>query len=153
MFYGLATSIISGLLYALSFPPFDLWFLVFPSLFFFYKILLEGRTPFLSGFIFGIIAYGIVLFGIKSIGYEAWIPLTIFMGLMYGALGKVLKYIGNKVNNNIFILIAILSTFDLLRIHFPFGGLLFPKGYFKPMLDLKESRLFAIETFKSHKDN
>ena len=127
MFYGLATSIISGLLYALSFPPFDLWFLVFPSLFFFYKILLEGRTPFLSGFIFGIIAYGIVLFGIKSIGYEAWIPLTIFMGLMYGALGKVLKYIGNKVNNNIFILIAILSTFDLLRIHFPFGG--FPWGY------------------------
>ena len=29
----------------------------------------------------------------------------------------------------------------------------FSKGYFKPMLDLKESRLFAIETFKSHKGN
>jgi len=127
MFYGLLISIFSGVFYSLSFPPFDLWFLVFPSLFFFYKILLEGRTPFLSGFIFGLIAYGIVLFGIKSIGYEAWIPLSIFMGLMYGAFGKALKYIGSKIDNNIFILIAILSGFDLLRMYFPFGG--FPWGY------------------------
>ena len=29
----------------------------------------------------------------------------------------------------------------------------FSKGYFKPILDLKASRLFAIETFKSHKGN
>jgi deoxyribodipyrimidine photo-lyase len=46
-----------------------------------------------------------------------------------------------------------LRDLDSREIHFPFGGLLFPEGYFKPMLDLKESRLFAIETFKSHKDN
>ena len=127
MFYGGATSILCGLFYAFSFPPFNLWFLVFPSLFFFYKTLLQERNPFMFGFIFATISYGIVLYGIKSIGYEAWIPLTIFMGLMYGIFGRLFQYASKKMNNNIFILISLISMFDLLRAYFPFGG--FPWGY------------------------
>jgi len=126
-FYGGSISIICGLFYALSFPPFNLWFLIFPSLFFFYKTLLQNRSPFMSGFIFATISYGIVLYGIKSIGYEAWIPLTIFMGFMYGGFGRIFQYASEKMNNNVFILISILSAFDLLRAYFPFGG--FPWGY------------------------
>ena len=127
MFYGIAVAIVSGLFYGLSFPPFNISFLIFPSLFFFYQTLLKERSPFISGFIFATTSYGIVLYGIKSIGYEAWIPLTIFMGLMYGIFGRLFQYISQKMNNNIFILISLISVFDLLRAHFPFGG--FPWGY------------------------
>ena len=38
------------------------------------------------------------------------------------------------------------------EIHYPTDGLFFPEGYSRPMLDLKESRLSAIEAFKHHKD-
>ena len=127
MFYRVSISIICGIFYALSFPPFDLWFLIFPSLFFFYIVLLQNKSPFLSGFLFATIAYGIVLYGIKSIGYEAWIPLIFFMGLMYGVFGRLFQYVSQKTNNNIFILLSIVSAFDLLRAYFPFGG--FPWGY------------------------
>ena len=127
MFYRVSISIICGIFYALSFPPFDLWFLIFPSLFLFYIVLLQNKSPFLSGFLFATIAYGIVLYGIKSIGYEAWIPLIFFMGLMYGVFGRLFQYVSQKTNNNIFILLSIVSAFDLLRAYFPFGG--FPWGY------------------------
>ena len=127
VFYRVSISIICGIFYALSFPPFNLWFLIFPSLFFFYKILLQNNPPFLLGFLFATVAYGIVLYGIKSIGYEAWIPLIFFMGLMYGTFGKLFQYASIKMDNNIFILISIIGAFDLLRAHFPFGG--FPWGY------------------------
>ena len=46
-----------------------------------------------------------------------------------------------------------LKDLDAKEIHLPSPGLLFPKEYFKPMLDLKESRVLAIEAFKSNKDN
>ena len=98
MFYGIAVAIVSGLFYGLSFPPFNISFLIFPSLFFFYQTLLKERSPFMSGFIFATTSYGIVLYGIKSIGYEAWIPLTIFMGLMYGIFGRLFQYISQKMN-------------------------------------------------------
>ena len=112
MFYGGAASILCGLFYAFSFPPFNLWVLVFPSLFFFYKTLLQERNPFMFGFIFATISYGIVLYGIKSIGYEAWIPLTIFMGLMYGIFGRLFQYASKKMNNNVFILISLWDSRD-----------------------------------------
>ena len=84
----LLSSLLSGVLYFLSFPPFDLWFLIFPSLGIFYisilpiekvKNLNSAISPEIHGFIFGSVAYGVLLFGIQSIGLEAWIPLTILM--------------------------------------------------------------------------
>ena len=77
---------LGGVLYFLSFPPFDFWFLIFPALYFFYYSLLSDEKSFLTGFIFGSVTYGVILLGIQSIGLEAWIPLTILMGLMYGCL-------------------------------------------------------------------
>ena len=118
--------IISSVLFFLSFPPFNFWYLIFPSLFFFYSGILLSSKPFLSGLVFGAISFGVILFGIQSIGYEAWIPLSILMGLLYGFYGKLFKFIAVKTNNNFFILIGIISTFDLLRAYFPFGG--FPWG-------------------------
>ena len=75
-------AIIAGLLYFLSFPPYDFWYLIFPALYLFYYSLLSSKKSFLTGFIFGCVAYGVILLGIQSIGLEAWIPLTILMGLM-----------------------------------------------------------------------
>ena len=75
---------LGGILYFLSFPPFDFWFLIFPALYFFYYSLLSDEKSFLTGFIFGSVTYGVILLGIQSIGLEAWIPITILMGLMYG---------------------------------------------------------------------
>ena len=72
---------LGGVLYFLSFPPFDFWFLIFPALYFFYYSLLSDEKSFLTGFIFGSVTYGVILLGIQSIGLEAWIPLTILMGL------------------------------------------------------------------------
>ena len=123
---------IAGLLYFLSFPPYDFWYLIFPALYLFYYSLLSKEKPFLSGFIFGCLAYGVILLGIQSIGLEAWIPLTVLMGLMYGIFAKLFSYLNTKSENNFFVLLAALAIFDLLRSYFPFGG--FPWGFSSTVL-------------------
>ncbi len=123
---------IAGLLYFLSFPPYDFWYLIFPALYLFYYSLLSKEKPFLSGFIFGCVAYGVILLGIQSIGLEAWIPLTVLMGLMYGIFAKLFSYLNTKSENNFFVLLAALAIFDLLRSYFPFGG--FPWGFSSTVL-------------------
>jgi len=120
-------AIIAGLLYFLSFPPYDFWYLIFPALYLFYYSLLSSKKPFLSGFIFGCVAYGVILLGIQSIGLEAWIPLTFLMGLMYGVFSKLFSYLNIKSGNNFYVLLAALAVFDLIRAYFPFGG--FPWGF------------------------
>ena len=117
----------AGLLYFLSFPPYNFWYLIFPALLLFYYSLLSKEKSFLSGFIFGCVAYGVILLGIQSIGLEAWIPLTILMGLMYGIFAKLFSYLNTKSENNFYVLLAALAAFDLLRAYFPFGG--FPWGF------------------------
>ena len=120
-------AIIAGLLYFLSFPPYDFWYLIFPALYLFYYSLLSSKKPFLSGFVFGCVAYGVILLGIQSIGLEAWIPLTFLMGLMYGVFSKLFSYLNTKSGNNFYVLLAALAVFDLIRAYFPFGG--FPWGF------------------------
>ena len=120
-------TILAGLLYFLSFPPYDFWYLIFPALYLFYYSLLSSKKSFLSGFIFGCVAYGVILLGIQSIGLEAWIPLTILMGLMYGVFSKLFSYLNTKSGNNFFVLLSALAVFDLIRAYFPFGG--FPWGF------------------------
>ena len=120
-------AIIAGLLYFLSFPPYDFWYLIFPALYLFYYSLLSSKKSFLSGFIFGCVAYGVILLGIQSIGLEAWIPLTFLMGLMYGVFSKLFSYLNAKSGNNFYVLLAALAVFDLIRAYFPFGG--FPWGF------------------------
>ena len=120
-------AIIAGLLYFLSFPPYDYWYLIFPALYLFYYSLLSSKKSFLSGLIFGCVAYGVILLGIQSIGLEAWIPLTILMGLMYGVFSKLFSYLNTKSGNNFYVLLAALAVFDLIRAYFPFGG--FPWGF------------------------
>ena len=118
----LINAIIAGLLYFLSFPPYDFWYLIFPALYFFYYALISKEKSFFSGFIFGSIAYGVILLGIQSIGLEAWIPLTILMGLMYGIFAKLFSYLNSKSENNFYVLLSAIAIFDLLRAYFPFGG-------------------------------
>ena len=125
-------SIFAGILYFLSFPPFDYWYLIFPAIYYFYSSIIQVEKVFTKGFIFGSIAYGAILFGIQSIGYEAWIPLTILMGLMYGLFSKFFSFIGTRTDNNLFALIGVISGFGLLRSYFPFGG--FPWGYSSTVL-------------------
>ena len=120
-------AIIAGLLYFLSFPPYDFWYLIFPALYLFYYSLLSSKKSFLSGLIFGCVAYGVILLGIQSIGLEAWIPLTILMGLMYGVFSKLFSYLNTKSGNNFYVSLAALAVFDLIRAYFPFGG--FPWGF------------------------
>ena len=128
----LLKAIFAGALYFLSFPPFDYWYLIFPSVYFFYSSTITAERVFSNGFVFGSIAYGVILFGIQSIGYEAWLPLAILMGLMYGFYSKALKFIATKTNNNLFALVGVISGFGLLRSYFPFGG--FPWGYSSTVL-------------------
>ena len=45
-----------------------------------------------------------------------------------------------------------LKNLNSKEIHSPAEGLLYPEGYPRPMLNLKETRQLAIETFKNHKD-
>ena len=123
---------IAGLLYFLSFPPYDFWYLIFPALYLLYYSLISKEKPFLSGFIFGCLAYGVILLGIQSIGLEAWIPLTVLMGLIYGIFAKLFSYLNTKSENNFFVLLAALAIFDLLRSYFPFGG--FPWGFSSTVL-------------------
>ena len=102
-------AIIAGLLYFLSFPPYDYWYLIFLALYLFYYSLLSSKKSFLSGFIFGCVAYGVILLGIQSIGLEAWIPLTFLMGLMYGVFSKLFSYLNTKSGNNFYVLLAALA--------------------------------------------
>ena len=144
-------AIFAGLLYFLSFPPYDFWYLIFPALYLFYYSLLSSKKSFLSGFIFGCVAYGVILLGIQSIGLEAWIPLTFLMGLMYGVFSKLFSYLNVKSGNNFFVLLAALAVFDLIRAYFPFGG--FPWGFPSTVLltGLIDSPLFfeAPLTFRN----
>ncbi len=126
------SAVLAGALYFLSFPPFNLWYLIFPALYFFYRALLLSKNGFSSGFIFGSIAYSVILLGIKSIGYEAWIPLTILMGSTYGVFGVIFVFFKNKFQNHFFVLIGVISSFDLMRAYFPFGG--FPWGFSSTVL-------------------
>ena len=98
-------AIIDCLLYFLSFPPYDFLYLIFPALYLFYYSLLSSEKSFLVGFVFGCVAYGVILFGIESIGLEAWIPLTILMGLMYGIFSKLFSYLNTKSENNFYVLL------------------------------------------------
>ena len=63
----LLKAIFAGALYFLSFPPFDYWYLIFPSVYFFYSSTITAERVFSNGFVFGSIAYGVILFGI---GYQ-----------------------------------------------------------------------------------
>ena len=128
----LIKALFAGILYFLSFPPFDYWYLIFPAIYYFYSSIIQVEKVFMKGFIFGSIAYGVILFGIQSIGYEAWIPLTILMGLLYGLFSKLFSFIGTRTDNNLFALIGVISGFGLLRSYFPFGG--FPWGYSSTVL-------------------
>ena len=128
----LIKALFAGILYFLSFPPFDYWYLIFPAIYYFYSSIVQVEKVFTKGFIFGSIAYGVILFGIQSIGYEAWIPLTILMGLLYGLFSKLFSFIGTRTDNNLFALIGVISGFGLLRSYFPFGG--FPWGYSSTVL-------------------
>ena len=89
--------------------------------------MLSSKKSFFSGFIFGCVAYGVILLGIQSIGLEAWIPLTVLMGIMYGVFSKIFSYLNTKSENNFYVLLAALAVFDLIRAYFPFGG--FPWGF------------------------
>lgn len=123
---SLLYSLIAGILYFLSFPPFSYEYLIFPSLTILFWTLAIKNKPFYTGAIFAFISYGVILFGIQSIGYEAWIPLLILMGIIYGLFGHFLKKALNNKNNKYLYSISVISAFDLMRLYFPFNG--FPWG-------------------------
>jgi len=96
---SLLYSLIAGILYFLSFPPFSYEYLIFPSLTILFWTLAIKNKPFYTGAVFAFISYGVILFGIQSIGYEAWIPLLILMGIIYCLFGHFLKKALNNKNN------------------------------------------------------
>ena len=119
-------SLSAGILYFLSFPPFNLEYLIFPSLTLFYWTLTIKNKPFYSGFVFAVTSYGVILFGIQSIGFEAWIPLLILMGLIYGTFGYTFNKVSTISTSKFLNSLAIISIFELVRLYFPFNG--FPWG-------------------------
>ena len=119
-------SLTAGILYFLSFPPFNLEYLIFPSLTLFYWTLSINSKPFYSGFVFAATSYSVILFGIQSIGYEAWIPLLILMGLIYGTFGYIFKKIASRSKYKFLHSLSVVSLFELIRLYFPFNG--FPWG-------------------------
>ena len=119
-------SLTAGILYFLSFPPFNLEYLIFPSLTLFYWTLTFKSKAFYSGFIFAVVSYGVILFGIQSIGYEAWIPLLFLMGLIYGTFGYIFKKIVSRSKYKFLHSLSVVSLFELIRLYFPFNG--FPWG-------------------------
>ena len=119
-------SLTAGILYFLSFPPFNLEYLIFPSLTLFYWTLSINSKPFYSGFVFAATSYSVILFGIQSIGYEAWIPLLILMGLIYGTFGYIFNKVSTISTSKFLNSLAIISMFELVRLYFPFNG--FPWG-------------------------
>jgi len=119
-------SLTAGILYFLSYPPFNLEYLIFPSLTLFYWTLTFKNRAFYSGFIFAVVSYGVILFGIQSIGYEAWIPLIFLMGLIYGTFGYTFKKIVSRSKYKFLHSLSVVSLFELIRLYFPFNG--FPWG-------------------------
>ena len=124
--YMLLRVVSAGVLFFLSFPPFGYWYLIFPSLFLFYYSLFL-KNSFSNGFLLGAISYGGMLYGIQSIGYEAWIPLMILMGILYGFFGKLFSRLSYRKETNYLQLLSVVAFFDILRAYIPFGG--FPWGF------------------------
>ena len=144
--YMLLRVVSAGVLFFLSFPPFGYWYLIFPSLFLFYYSLFL-KNSFSNGFLFGAISYGGMLYGIQSIGYEAWIPLMILMGILYGFFGKLFSRLSYQKKTNYLQLLSVVAFFDILRAYIPFGG--FPWGFSStallvPYLDGSEFLLTSL---------
>jgi apolipoprotein N-acyltransferase len=144
--------IISGLLLALAFPKFDLWWLAWVALVPFFLTLNRAEKPraaLLAGFFFGLAFFGVTLFWMTSLfrfvglfAYLAWVSLAIFQSLFV----VLFAYLYFKISQLQFVLkfeiggLSFLQALlwvlvvELLRAFGPFGVPVGAVGYSQAQL-------------------
>ena len=120
----------SAVLMWMAHPPLDWGFLVFvapaPVLWVMRRVATAREAGWL-GFLFGFVFWGSMLWWIRILGFVAWLPLTIVMGL-WAALWALLMYAGRQWSAWRWWTWAIGSwaLVEFLRARIPWGG--FPWG-------------------------
>ena len=109
---------LAGVLFALSFEPVGLWFLVPISYALFLRICQKGEHLYRRAFLFGFISSAVTLWwASKYVGLIPLFFLALLHGLFYLPLGLVGRY-----TKNIFWFIPALLAIEAARSLFPFGG-------------------------------
>ena len=156
-------SALSGLLAGLCFPKFDLYFLAWIAL---VPLLLEikrAETPrkaARSGFIFGLVFFGVNLFWINTLNEFApafaalgWLALIVWESLFTAAACYFIKYFDDRFPS-IYVLTAPLAWtfFEWLRMVGPFGisagDLGYSQALFAPIVQIASfGSVFAVSFF------
>lgn len=129
---NLILSIFSGVLLALAFPKFNLYWLAWVALVPFFVALARTRNwkeSMLCGFSFGIFFFGIHLFWVTTLfrfveGWIilGWIALTLYQTLFILLFVTILYFIGNPKRVTYAVFVALLwTTVEWLRACGPFG--------------------------------
>ena len=126
----IAAVLLSALLMWASFPPLSLGFLVFVAPIPFLWAMRRGTTPREAGwlgFLFGALFFGSLLSWIFILGWVAWIPLSILMGLWATAYALIMYIVRTWSPWRWWtVTIGGWALWEFLRARFPLGG--FPWG-------------------------
>jgi apolipoprotein N-acyltransferase len=126
--------IVSGLLLALAFPKFDLWWLAWIALVPFFLTLNRAEKPrdaLLAGLFFGLSFFGLSLFWVTSLyryvglfAYLAWVCLTLFQSLFVVLFAYLSRCRSSLLQALLWTLVV-----ELLRAFGPFGVPVGAVGY------------------------
>ncbi|HEX4841056.1 MAG TPA: apolipoprotein N-acyltransferase [bacterium] len=141
---GLALAILSGLLIAAAFPPFDVGWLAWVAL---APLVLAIRARPLSqafglGFVSGAVAFGIILAWIRIFGVLPWVLLTAYLALFPAAFAAVSRWVipGRRAWQWVWVAAAAWTALEYLRsvgvTGFPWASLGVTQYRFLPLIQV-----------------
>ena len=141
---GLALAILSGLLIAAAFPPFDVGWLAWVALAPLVLAIHSRPLPqaFGLGFVTGAVAFGIILAWIRVFGLFPWVLLTAYLALFPAAFAAVSWWVilGRRAWQWVWVVAAAWTTLEYLRsvgvTGFPWASLGVTQYRFAPILQI-----------------
>ena len=121
-------SLVAGVIGALAFPPFQIWWLMFFSLGIFLYLIktkLRYREAFVLGFLYGLGYMAVLIWWMNAVDYRAYIALVLLQAFMFALVGTAIRIV---LLSHAWPIIgaAVWVGSETLRGSQPFGG--FPWG-------------------------
>lgn len=141
---GLALALLSGLLIAAAFPPFDVGWLAWIALAPLVLAIHSRPLPqaFGLGFLTGAVAFGIILGWVRVFGILPWVLLTAYLALFPAAFAAVSRWVipGRRAWQWVWVAAAAWTALEYLRsvgvIGFPWASLGVTQYRFAPIIQI-----------------